>query len=135
MLNKCDLQSTVIQNLPTLPTQCPSCQGALWVAKLRCPECATQVEGDFELPGLLRLPVQDLQFVTSFVKVSGSLKEMSKLQGQSYPTIRNRLNEIISRVVQLEKASLDARHAVLDAIATGTLSVAEGAKKLREVKA
>lgn len=32
------------------------------------------------------------------MKSSGSLKEMAKLLGLSYPTVRNRLDEIIERV-------------------------------------
>ena len=56
------------------------------------------VEGDFTLPGLLRLSSADLEFVMRFVRVSGSLKEVAAQYGQSYPTIRNRLNQIITQI-------------------------------------
>ena len=81
-----------------LPTTCPSCRGALAPARLKCRECSTVVEGDFTLPGLLRLSSADLEFVMRFVRASGSLKEVAAQYGQSYPTIRNRLNQIITQI-------------------------------------
>ena len=116
-----------------LPTQCPSCKEHLLVAKLTCPACEMHLEGRFELHDLLQLPEDDLGFVLDFVKSSGSLKQMAKQYRQSYPTIRNRLNEIIKR---LEKAPPDPDHArneILDAIARGELSVKDAAEKLKEV--
>jgi hypothetical protein len=72
-------------------------------------------------------------FVVRFVQASGSLKEMARHHGQSYPTIRNRLNAIITQLNQANTAAAkDAeRHAILDAIANGTLSVAAAERQLR----
>ncbi|MEM1010488.1 MAG: DUF2089 family protein, partial [Myxococcota bacterium] len=72
-----------------------SCHGPLQVTCLSCTVCPTHVEGCFQLPALLRLSHEDIDFVMQFVKNSGSLKKMAVLLGQSYPTIRQRLNEII----------------------------------------
>jgi len=80
------------------PTSCPSCQSQLTVARLVCPECGTGVEGSFRLPLLAGLSPDDQRFIVDFVKSSGSLKEMARLLGVSYPTVRNRLDEIIARV-------------------------------------
>ena len=80
------------------PTGCPSCSSHLAVARLVCPECDVAVEGSFELPVLAGLPAEDQRFIVDFVKSSGSLKEMARLLGVSYPTVRNRLDEIIGRV-------------------------------------
>jgi hypothetical protein len=43
------------------------------------------------------------------MKASGSLKEMAKLLGLSYPTVRNRLDETIERIKLAEKAEGDDR--------------------------
>jgi hypothetical protein len=83
---------------------------------------------------LLLLPPEDLEFVLTFVRVSGSLKEMARLRGQSYPTIRNRLNEIVATLGQLQGTVATKQHEILDAIARGDISVEEGARRLKDVK-
>lgn len=92
-----------------LPSFCPACNAGLQVKRLRCPMCQTEVDGAFDLPGLARLPVEDQAFVWEFVKASGSLKAMAKLLGLSYPTVRNRLDDIIARIknTETERNNLD----------------------------
>jgi hypothetical protein len=86
-----------------LPTMCPSCNRKLKVKELLCEHCGTEVEGIYELPVLASLPVSDQQFILQFIKVSGSLKDMAKHLGLSYPTVRNRLDDIISRINELDR--------------------------------
>ena len=81
-----------------LPTSCPSCGADLRVAQLTCPGCETSVSGNYLLSKLSRLDNDDQEFVLSFILNSGSLKEMSKLYGVSYPTVRNRLDDLIARL-------------------------------------
>ena len=79
-----------------LPKSCPSCGAGLRVARLACPDCKTVVSGSYPLPALGRLSDEDQEFVLSFILSSGSLKQMAKLYGVSYPTVRNRLDDLIS---------------------------------------
>ena len=44
---------------------------------------------------LLQMPEEDLDFILQFVLESGSLKEMARLHGVSYPTIRASLDRVI----------------------------------------
>jgi hypothetical protein len=81
-----------------LPTNCPSCTGALAVKRLRCERCETEVEGSYALPALTSLSQEDQEFVVQFVRTSGSLKEMAALLGVSYPTVRNRLDDVIEKL-------------------------------------
>ncbi len=81
-----------------LPVACPSCGKNLHVHSLECPSCATRIEGDYRLPAFMRLTAEEQRFVLDFVKCSGSLKEMAAQLGLSYPTVRNRLDEIIERL-------------------------------------
>jgi len=72
------------------------------VKRLHCEACETEVEGLYPLPPLSGLETEEQAFVLNFIKASGSLKEMAKLMGVSYPTVRNRLNEIIEKIQTLE---------------------------------
>jgi hypothetical protein len=87
-----------------LPIQCPACKNQLKVKRLSCDHCQTQVEGVYELPLLMRLEPEEQLFLIDFIKCSGSLKEMAGLMKLSYPTVRNRLDEIIEKVRRIEKS-------------------------------
>jgi len=56
------------------------------------------LEGSFEVPLLAQLPVEDQLFVVAFVRSHGSIKEMERLFGVSYPTIKARLNRLAERL-------------------------------------
>jgi hypothetical protein len=86
-----------------LPCNCPSCQAQLKVKSLKCENCGTEVHGLYELPVLTRLSVEEQDFVLKFVKSSGSLKDMAKLLGLSYPTVRNLLDDIINKLNKMEE--------------------------------
>ncbi|ALM49946.1 hypothetical protein AMR72_14155 [Flavobacterium psychrophilum] len=86
---------------PKLPVACPSCSGSLHVSQLSCPSCSTQVSGNYPLPVLLRLPADEQAFILQFFLSGGSLKEIASQIGISYPTVRNRLDDLIEKVNQL----------------------------------
>lgn len=92
-----------------LPTICPSCSSQLNVKSLVCQRCQTEIQGQYELPLLARLSTDDEDFVLEFIKASGSLKEMAKLLGLSYPTVRNRLDEIIEQIKVTERNGKDGK--------------------------
>ena len=54
---------------------------------------------------LLRLTDDDRNMVVAFVLASGSIKDLAKEYGVSYPTMRQRLNGLIDRLRQ----SIDGR--------------------------
>lgn len=82
----------------SLPCICPACQSVLAVKSLVCEECQTEVSGQFDLPQLATLPAADQQFILEFVKSSGSLKDMAQKMKLSYPTVRNLLDDLITRL-------------------------------------
>lgn len=86
-----------------LPCICPSCQNQLKVKSLICENCGTEVHGSFDLPVLARLSLDEQSFILKFVKNSGSLKDMAKELGLSYPTVRNLLDDIINKIEKHEK--------------------------------
>ena len=85
-----------------LPTICPSCNSQLKAKSLICQRCETEIQGEYELPVLTKLSPEEQSFILDFIKSSGSLKEMARLLRLSYPTVRNRLDEIIERLKQFE---------------------------------
>jgi hypothetical protein len=95
--------------MKVLPAICPSCNSQLNVKSLLCERCQTEIQGQYELPLLARLSIDDQGFIIEFIKASGSLKEMAKILGLSYPTVRNKLDEIIERVKQAEKAGKEKK--------------------------
>lgn len=84
------------------PIQCPACNNELTVIKLRCDSCETDVAGKFNFPLLMRLDPEEQEFIIEFLLNSGSLKEMASKMGKSYPTVRNKLDDLIHKVKSLQ---------------------------------
>ena len=85
-----------------LPSVCPSCNRILKVTRLKCDGCGTAVDGDYTLPILAKLSQEDHLLILNLLKVNGSLKDLATKYGVSYPTIRNRLDSLISKTEALE---------------------------------
>ncbi|MDM5213222.1 DUF2089 family protein [Peribacillus sp. NJ4] len=47
---------------------------------------------------ILSLDIEDIEFIKNFVINSGSLKEIAKFYGVSYPTVRIRLDKLIQKI-------------------------------------
>lgn len=86
-----------------LPVICPGCDAALRVSTLKCDHCQTTINGSYPVPVFLRLPPEEQEFVMKFLLASGSIKEMAAQEGISYPTLRNRLDDLIEKVKQLQQ--------------------------------
>ena len=89
--------------LKNLPTQCPSCGCELRIRSMCCATCDTTITGDYGLPTLMRLTLDEQRFILEFVKSSGSLKEMARKMNLSYPTVRNKLDDMIEHLKTLEQ--------------------------------
>ena len=68
------------------------------IERVRLIDQDVALEGHFEVPPLARLTAEDQTFVAAFVRCHGSIKQMEKFFGVSYPTIKNRLNRIGARL-------------------------------------
>jgi hypothetical protein len=77
-------------------TNCPVCSQTLKITKLTCNHCDTTIENEFELSKLASLTKEQLQFVETFLVSRGNIKEVEKELGISYPTVRGKLNDIIT---------------------------------------
>src|SRR4026208_2222203 len=75
------------------------------IERVRLTDQDVAIEGRFEVPPLARLTAEDQTFVAAFVRCHGSIKQMEKFFGVSYPTIKNRLNRLGARVPVAEVAA------------------------------
>ena len=102
------------------------------IAKVRLRDSGIAIEGDFALPPLARLTMEDQIFVTAFLRSHGSIKDMEELFGVSYPTVKNRLNRISRRLEFVEVNPPASRNEVLDQLDRGDISVEDALSLLEE---
>lgn len=116
-----------------LLSDCPVCGDKLKAVKLTCSSCGTSIESEFSLSKFEQLTTEQLQFIDVFMKCRGSIKDVEKELGVSYPTVRARLNETVKAlgytVAEDEKTS-DVR-SIIDSIESGDLSAEEAIRKLK----
>ena len=110
---------------------CPACGGSLKTVRLRCESCSTTIEGTFTAPVLAQLNPEQQNFVQVFIKARGSIKEVEKEMGISYPTVCKKLDEI-TKILGFARENMEKRgKEILKAIEKGEISAEEGAKLLR----
>lgn len=105
------------------------------VERVRLADSGISLEGDFALPTLAQLSADDQVFVMAFVGVHGSIKDMERLFGISYPTVKNRLEKLAAKLKMVEfepqpevKSSGDD---ILTMLERGEISTDEAIKRLK----
>ena len=78
-----------------MPTNCPVTGRPLEVTRLENPESGIVIEGRFAPNEFALLPEDQLEFMRLFVKVRGNLKEVERMLGVSYPTVRLRFENVL----------------------------------------
>ncbi len=89
--------------IPEMKCQCPICGGETHVRRFQCTECNTAIEGEFVLNKFSKLSEEQLRTVELFLLHRGNMKEMEKSLGISYPTVRNKLEEIVETLGHTSK--------------------------------
>jgi hypothetical protein len=107
---------------------------SLVVERVRIPEKGVAVEGEFTLPELARLTLEDQVFVVAFLRSHGSIKEMEQTFGVSYPTIKARLNRISGQLNFVETDPAPSRAEVLARLKAGEITAAEAIRTLEALK-
>ncbi len=74
---------------------CPLCGGETYVTRYQCSQCQSTIEGEFSLNRFSKLSQEQLEIVSLFLINRGNMKEMEKALGISYPTVRNKLDDIV----------------------------------------
>jgi len=112
-----------------IPNACPACGGNLYVSEFKCPDCDTAVRGEFHLSPLGNLSDGHYDFIRTFVLSRGNIKEVESRMGISYPTVRNKLDEVI-RALSEQKANKMTSAEILDALESGKITAAQAAEML-----
>ena len=94
-----------------------------------CRPCGVMMEGEFEVPALARLSLEDQLFVVAFIRHHGSIKKMESLFGVSYPTVKNRLNAI-GAILDRSFEVPSSNSLVLETLAAGEITVDQALERI-----
>ena len=120
-----------------MPAKCPSCQSEMVVTQLSCVSCDTSIVGQYPQSGFAQLSEESLGFLEIFVRNRGNVKEMEREMGQSYWTIRSRLDKVIIEMgfdVSPDEESLSQRRKeILKQLNEGEIDVKEATRRLSDL--
>jgi hypothetical protein len=104
------------------------------VERVRIAEKDIAIEGSFELPQLARIPVDDQIFITAFVRSHGSIKEMERIFGVSYPTIKSRLTRIANSLEFVETNPTPSKSEILERLQRGEISAEDAIREMEALQ-
>ena len=120
--------------------RCPTCGGPMTVTRLNCRRCGTIVVSEYEPCAFCKLSPETIGFIQAFVKNRGNLKEMERELGDSYWTLRARLNDVIKELgyhVEPDEDGLRRsreRREVLQRLEHGEIGVATATELLAQAR-
>jgi hypothetical protein len=104
------------------------------IERVRIADRDIAIEGSFELPQLARLDMEDQIFITAFVRSHGSIKEMERIFGVSYPTIKSRLNRIAGSLEFVETNPMPSKAEILERLQQGEITAEDAIRELETLK-
>lgn len=119
------------------PAACPVCGGQYDTTRLTCVSCRSELCGSFRGCGFCGLSEEEEFFVLTFLKCRGSIKDVEKSLGISYPTVKNRLESVIKKLgLQTSPAAdeiREERKAIFDRLEKGEITADEAAELLKNI--
>ena len=100
--------------------------------RVRLDDGEIAIESSFELPPLARLSGEDQIFVIAFLRSHGSIKEMERIFGISYPTVKNRLNRVSVQLEFVETDPVPSQSEVVSQLKSGEITAAEAIERLSQ---
>jgi hypothetical protein len=104
------------------------------IERARIPEKDIVIEGSFELPQLARLSLEDQVFITAFVRSHGSIKEMERVFGVSYPTIKARLARIAGSLEFVESNPNPSKSEILERLQRGEVTAEDAIREMEALQ-
>ena len=121
----------------TAPSNCPVCGGEYEITKLTCKKCKSELGGHFSGCDFCKLSSEDLRFILIFLKCRGSIKDVEKELGVSYPTVRGRLDTVIKRLGLKSSASpeeiKEERKQIFAKLDSGEITADQAAELLKNI--
>lgn len=119
--------------------QCPVCKSELIVTRMFCLQCNTTIEGHFhpETNVFAPLSPEQMEFLLTYIRCEGRFNRMEEELNLSYPTLRNRFNDIL-RTLGFEpgreeapvRLSAEDRMRILDELAEGLITSDEAHQRI-----
>lgn len=114
-----------------LPLPFPGAQDAPIITELEFRDVGATVRGEFSLNEFATLTPENLEFLRLYIKVRGNLKEVERVLGVSYPTVRARFDTLL-RAIGYEPEPQDPRDETLALLERGEITPEEAARRLRK---
>lgn len=119
------------------PSACPVCGGAYEITRLTCQKCESELGGHFTGCDFCNLTNDEQLFVLTFLKCRGSIKDVEKELGISYPTVRSRLDAVLERMGLKSTASSDdikeERRHILSRLENGEITADQATELLKNL--
>jgi hypothetical protein len=114
------------------PTKCSVCGAELQITRLTCPNCATEITGNFAPCRYCSLNERQKQFLDIFLKCRGNIKEVERTLSVSYPTVKNMLDDLLVTLFPQDRPEKDRPdpEEVLDLLEQKKITADEAAKLL-----
>jgi len=115
--------------------RCPVCDSETKITEIYCKKCDTTIKSEFDLCRFCKLAEPQKFFIEVFIKNRGNIKEIEKEMGISYPTVRNKLDEVIYALgykVEQQKSSFVNRKEILKRLSKGEINKDEALRLLNE---
>lgn len=77
---------------------CPKCGSTLKITRYDCPVCSTRMEGEFQGCAFCHLSDEDRLFAHIFIQTEGNMKDVERLMGISYPTVKAKLKNLNNKL-------------------------------------
>lgn len=112
---------------------CPVCNSNLKITRLKCNKCGTIIENEFEQSKLSGLSNEQLMFMEVFLKCRGNIKDVEKELGISYPTVRAKLDDVVSALgYKVEKKPQTNSNDILEMLEKGEITPDQAVTMLKE---
>ena len=100
-------------------TKCPVCQESLKIAALQCPDCGLEMRSALELGPFDRLSNAQYDFLMTFLKHRGNLKNLQSELQISYPLAKKKLDELLATLgfafeEPKKQEELDMKNMIID---------------------
>ena len=116
-------------------SKCPACGNTQFeIQRLGCTSCQTRIEGHFSVSRLATLPEEQVAFVETFLKCRGNIKEVERELGISYPTVRSRLDKVITLLGLGPDEASQSRREILEALERKEMTPEEAVQALKDLK-
>lgn len=122
------------------PKKCPVCGDELVITQMRCGKCRTSISGEFKHCRFCQLDEKHSEFLIAFLRNRGSIKDVEKELGISYPSVRALLDSLLHELdldkdnekeIETQSSASQARMEILAQVADGRLPVDKASKLLR----